>query len=183
MFRTSAVGVVAVAAALALSACGSEPAPAAPAAPQASAPSSAPAVSTTTPPAVPAEAMDAKAVLEALVDAKLPLTSIVAQNEDTDPNGKLGRPGGYTSRASADLPEGDKDADKYDIDRGIVVEVFSTPEDAAGRATYIQDALKSLQFVTPEYHYQPADKRVLVRVTGHVKPSKAKSYGAAVAAL
>jgi hypothetical protein len=51
-----------------------------------------------------ADAMDARAVIDALKKAGLPLSAIAEQNEDTDPNDKIGRPGGYTSRASADLP-------------------------------------------------------------------------------
>jgi hypothetical protein len=67
--------------------------------------------------------MDALAVIEALKKAKLPVTNIAEQDENTDPNNRLGRPGGYTSRASADVPGGDAEADKYSIDRGLVVEV------------------------------------------------------------
>lgn len=87
--------------------------------------------------------MDAKGVLEALAAADLPLTAIVEQDEDTDPNDMLGRPGGYTSRASADVPGGDKDGEKYGIDRGLVVEVFAAPDDAAARSKFIQDTLKA----------------------------------------
>ncbi|MDG4824303.1 hypothetical protein O7635_20825 [Asanoa sp. WMMD1127] len=174
----AAFGVVALVAAVALSACGDDNAPAA----------QAPAGDSTTPNAAPAttvaaEPMDARGVIDSLAAAGLPLTSIVEQDENTDPNGKLGRPGGYTSRASADVPEGRKDGEKYGIDRGLVVEVFATPEDAATRSKFIQDALKAAQILGTEYHYQPADKRVLVRLTGAVKPSRAKVYEVAVTSL
>ena len=90
----------------------------------------------------PAAAMDALAVIEALKKAKLPVTNIAEQDENADPNNKLGRPGGYTSRASADVPGGDAEANKYTIDRGLVIEVFATVEDAQARSTYIQQTLK-----------------------------------------
>jgi hypothetical protein len=69
-------------------------------------------------PSVAAEPMNAKAVVDALKNAGLPVTAIAEQDENSDPNDKLGRPGGYTSRASADVPGGDKNGDRYGIDRG-----------------------------------------------------------------
>ncbi|AVT39620.1 hypothetical protein C6W10_27850 [Plantactinospora sp. BB1] len=114
--------------------------------------------------------------MDAFRDAGLPVTNIAAQNEDTDPNDLLGRPGGYTSRASADVPGGDRDADKYGIDRGLVVEVFATAEDADARSKFIQKTLKEIQIMGTEYHYQPTDRRVLVRLTGKIKPSVAGKF-------
>jgi hypothetical protein len=138
-----------------------------------------------TPPAATTQAtvLDAKGVLDRLKAAQLPLSAIAVQDENTDPNGKLGRPGGYTSRASADVPGGDKNGDKYGIDRGLVVEVFTSTEDADARSKFIQDTLKAAQILGTEYHYRPADKRILVRLTGKVKPSEAKKFEQAVAAL
>ncbi|MBM0258758.1 DUF3558 domain-containing protein [Micromonospora sp. 4G55] len=83
------------------------------------------------PPAVP---LDAKSVLMKLDAAKVGITHGAAQDEDTDPSNLLGRPNGYTSRASADLPGGDSEAKKYDIDRGLVVEVWPTADDAERRS-------------------------------------------------
>jgi hypothetical protein len=138
------------------------------------------AVLTTTTPAI---AMDARAVVDALAAAGLPLSNIAVQDENTDPNDRIGRPGGYTSRASADLPDGDKEADKYTIDRGLVIEVFAIEEDADARSKYIQDTLKTLQILGTEYHYRSVDRRILVRITGKVKPSLAKQFEVAVTKL
>ena len=44
-------------------------------------------------------------------------------------------------------------------------------------------ALKSMQYLGTEYHFGPADRRVLVRITGRFKPSLAKQFEAAVAGL
>ncbi|WP_433532720.1 hypothetical protein ACQPYA_12255 [Micromonospora sp. CA-263727] len=56
----------------------------------------------------------------------------------------------------------------------MVIEVVPTKDDVDRRSTYIQDALKSLPILGTEYHYRADDGRVLVRVSGKVKPSAAK---------
>ena len=131
----------------------------------------------------PAPPMDAKAVLAKLTAAKLGTTHGAVQDEDNDPNDLLGRPNGYTSRASADLPGGDTEADKYDIDRGLVIEVWPTADDADRRSKFIQDTLKNMQMLGTEYHYRADQGRVLVRVSGKVKPSLAKKVEATLAGL
>ncbi|PMR62150.1 hypothetical protein C1A38_05295 [Verrucosispora sp. ts21] len=127
--------------------------------------------------------LDAQAVLTRLTAAKVGLTGGAVQTEDTDPNDLLGRPNGYLSRASADMPGGDPEGDKYTIDRGMVIEVFPTAADADRRAQFIQDALKNMPILGTEYHYRAGGGTVLVRVSGKVKPSVAKKAEAAVAAL
>lgn len=179
MFRPTA-SIFAATLALALTACGSEAAPIAGPAPSASTVS---ASASPAPAPAPAPALDARGVVDGLAAAKLPLTNLATQDENTDPNDKIGRPGGYTSRASADVPGGDKEADKFTIERGLVVEVFATAEDADTRSKFIQDSLKSIQILGTEYHYRPADKRVLVRLSGKIKPSVAKQFEAAVVGL
>ncbi|WP_435589980.1 hypothetical protein [Micromonospora aurantiaca (nom. illeg.)] len=134
-------------------------------------------------PAPPAVPLDATAVLMKLNAAKIGLTHGAVQDEDTDPNDLLGRPNGYTSRASADLPGGDSEAEKYGIDRGLVIEVWPTADDAERRSKFIQDTLKSMQLLGTEYHYRADKGRALVRVSGKVKPSQAKMIETAVAGL
>ncbi len=180
MYRRTAPIYTAAALALLLTGCGSDPA--AEQAPQPAPDTSATAVHDSAAPAA-VEAMGAKTVVNALKAAGLPVTAIAEQGENTDPNDKLGRPGGYTSRASADVPGGDKDGEKYGIDRGLVVEVFTTVEDAGARSKYIQETLKTMQILGTEYHYRGKDKRILVRISGKVKPSQAKKFEIAVAAL
>ncbi|MET8310688.1 hypothetical protein [Micromonospora sp. NPDC005173] len=131
----------------------------------------------------PAPPMDSKAVLAKLTAAKLGATHGAVQDEDNDPNDLLGRPNGYTSRASADLPGGDTEAGKYGIDRSLVIEVWPTADDADRRSKFIQDTLKNMQILGTEYHYRADQGRVLVRVSGKVKPSLAKKVEAAAAGL
>ncbi|MEU7842672.1 hypothetical protein AB0B39_17110 [Micromonospora sp. NPDC049114] len=141
----------------------------------------------TTPAATPAPAaatpLTAEQVLANLTAAKLGLTKGAVQDEDTDPNDLLGRPNGYLSRASADLPGGDPEAEKFGIDRGLVVEVFAAAADVDRRSEYIQTALKSAPILGTEYHYRADNGRVLVRVSGKVKPTAAKKIEAAVSAM
>jgi hypothetical protein len=127
-----------------------------------------------------AAAVDAKAVLAALTAANLGVSNGAVQDENTDPNNLLGRPNGYTSRASFDLPGGDSAEKKYDIGRGGVIEVWPDATAAKGRADYITNATKSIPALA-EYDY--VNGPVLVRVTGKVKPSAAGKVQVAVKAL
>ncbi|MEU7170227.1 hypothetical protein ABZ949_01895 [Micromonospora tulbaghiae] len=162
---------------LVLTGCGtSDPTPA-PAPPAGSSPAAAP-----TAPAAP-KPVDAKMVLAKLKAADLGMTGAATQTEDNDPNNLLGRPNGYTQRASADLPGGDKGGEKFTVDRGLVIEVWPTAADADRRAAYIQTALKGAPILGTEYHYRAGGGAVLVRVSGKVKPSLAKKVDAALAGL
>ncbi|MFY1681658.1 hypothetical protein ACN265_09040 [Micromonospora sp. WMMD730] len=119
-------------------------------------------------------------ILDKLTEASIGLTGGAVQNEDTDPNDLLGRPNGYTSRASADLPGGNRDGERFDIDRGLVIEVFPTKDDADRRSQFIQESLKSMPILGTEYHYRTDEGRVLVRVSGKVKPSASTKIEQAV---
>lgn len=132
-------------------------------------------------PTTAAPKIDAKAVADALVAAKLPLTKIVVQTEDNDPNNLLGRPNGYLSRVSFDVPGGDPQADQGQVDRGGAIEIFADPAGATARKEYIQNSLKADPMLGTEYDY--VNGPVLVRITGKVKPSVAKPFEMSVAAL
>ncbi len=142
-----------------------------------------PAASRPAPAATPADSPDAETIIGKLEKADLGLENVKVQDEDTDPNNLLGRPNGYTSRASADLPGGDTGAEKYSVDRGLVVEVFADAAAAEARSEYIQNALKGNAILGTEWHYTAAGDAALIRVTGDVKPSAAEKIEAAVAAL
>ena len=151
---------------------------AAPAATAAAAPAA-----TTADATIEAKAPDASALVTKLEAAKLGLTNVAVQDEDTDPNNLIGRPNGYTSRASADLPGGDTDAEKYDTARGLVVEVFADAASAKRRAEFIESAQQGAPILGTEYHYFTKDGTGLVRVSGKIKPTAAKKIEAAVAEL
>ena len=129
------------------------------------------------PAAMSAAAVDASAVLKRLTDAGLPMTSVVVQDENTDPNHLLGRPNGYTARVSFDVPGGDPDADKYTLSRGGVIEIFPSEDAARRRSTYLQELAKNEPILGTEYNYIRGP--VLLRLIGDVKPSLAAQFEAA----
>ncbi|GIE76527.1 hypothetical protein Aph02nite_24770 [Actinoplanes philippinensis] len=122
--------------------------------------------------------MDAAATIDRLKAADLGLTRFAVQDEDTDPNKLFGRPNGYTSRASADLPGGDTGAEPYTIARGLVVEGFPDADSLQRRSKYILGLLKDSPALGTEWHYTTGT--TLVRVSGNVKPSLAKKIEAAL---
>ncbi|PWR08974.1 hypothetical protein DKT68_13340 [Micromonospora acroterricola] len=61
--------------------------------------------------------------------------------------------------------------------------MFTADEDVERRAKYIQDSLRSMPILGTEYHYRADQGRVLVRVSGKVKPTQAKKIEAAVLGL
>jgi len=113
-------------------------------------------------------------IVDALVAAGLPVTQVVAQDESTDPNALLGRPGKYTERVSFDVPGGDSSAAVGETDRGGVVELWASQADAQARADYIQSVLKEAQMLGAEYDY--VHGAALVRITGKVLPSVAEQF-------
>jgi hypothetical protein len=121
----------------------------------------------------------AGAVVKKIKAADLGLTNVAVQDEDTDPNNLLGRPNGYVSRASADLPGGNRQADPFGVDRGLVVETFADAAAAKRRSDYIQGLLQGAPMLGSEWHYTADGGRALVRVSGKVKPSLAKKIEAA----
>ncbi len=104
------------------------------------------------------------------------VSKVVEITEDNDPNGKIGRPGGYTSAATL-YDEGATCTD-LGVDCGATVEVWPDEEAAKARSTFIQDALKAANGVLgAEYDYISGP--VLLRVSGTLKPSVAARYEAA----
>jgi serine/threonine protein kinase len=113
------------------------------------------------------------------------LTSKVASAEpsvsftaDTDPNNLLGRPNGYTSKASFTdsriEPDDILGAEPGSVDAGGSVEVFASADAAAARQRYIQQVQRTAPFVGTEYSY--LDGAVLVRVSGKLTPDQAAEY-------
>ena len=93
-----------------------------------------------------------------------------------DPNRLLGRPNGYTSKiafADSRISKTDTDGTQKDaIERGGSIEVFPDANLAKGRAEYTQGVLKN-SGLGAEHDYLQGP--VLVRVTGNLSPSKAKT--------
>jgi hypothetical protein len=133
----------------------------------------------------PADTTPAKApptaatILAAITRAGL-ITGGQVQTVDTDPNQLLGRPGGYVSRASFDLPGGDPDGEPGTIERGGVIEVFTDAAGAKRRADYIADFTTGTPALNGEY--DTLHGAVLLRIDHPVAPDVAGRVDAAVAA-
>jgi hypothetical protein len=102
--------------------------------------------------------------------ANLPVSSTYAFTAETDPNHKLGRPGGYTAKVAwTDMRI--KRADAQSTSRGSVelggsIEQFTSSRDAKDRAKYIQ----SVEIGNS-----------VVRVSNLLTPKQAAMYKAAAA--
>jgi hypothetical protein len=130
-------------------------------------------------------ALDAQAVVRRLKEQGLPIHGVIVYDEGSDPNKKLGRPGGYSSKAAfkdGRITAGDvADASKGSVELGGGVEVFRKAETAKVRAKFIQSATQSMQILGSEYDYVAGG--ILLRLSGVLTPAQAKKYGAELATL
>jgi hypothetical protein len=126
------------------------------------------------------KSLNAKQVAAKLKTAGIPLKVLVNYTTETDPNHLMGRPGGhYTSKLmfadSRVKAEDVRFAERYALERGGSIEVFGSAADAHARSDDIQRKIKAVGgLVPPEYNYFRGG--VLVRVTGNLTPSQAKTY-------
>lgn len=116
-------------------------------------------------------------VLAQLKEANI--SNVIVSTPETDPVKLLGRPGQYIERASFQLPGGWTNIESVDrVERGGVIEVFNTSNEAKARSLFIQDTKQANPILGTEYHY--TRKNVLVRVTGDINPWDAKKVEAAL---
>jgi hypothetical protein len=130
--------------------------------------------------------MTATQVAERLSAAGAPLKVTKVYTAADDPKHLLGRPNGYTSKASFADPRVKKsdrrDNDPLSNERGGTIEVFADPAAAQQRSEFIQSSIKQMNgFLTSEYHYRRGG--VLVRVSGLLSPDQAQVYGRALTNL
>ncbi|MFG1754924.1 hypothetical protein [Streptosporangium sandarakinum] len=125
--------------------------------------------------------LDAAGVIKALADKGLPVSPTVTYTADDDPNKLLGRPNGYTSKASFTDQRVDAakvaGAKKGDVELGGSVEVFDDADQAEQRADYIQQIGKKMPMLS-EYDYVVGP--VLVRVSKELTPDQAKAFDTAL---
>lgn len=109
------------------------------------------------------------------------VTEILAWTEDTDVNGKLGRPNEYTSKADFSDSRVEEFATTMaeKLEHGLsggTIEVFATESDCEARYTYLK------QFLDPSYgafglnQYMYKYKKAIFRVSYDIKPSEANVY-------
>jgi hypothetical protein len=161
--RTIALLAVAV---LALAGCGQD------------APSSGPAAAPAETAAVKAPGVDTAADLVAALSTRVKTAKLsVAYTEESDPNDKLGRPGGYVSKAAfvdSRIDAGDVLGEKGDVQFGGGVEVFTDPVDAQARKAYVEETLEAAQVFGSEY--MAVAGGALLRVSGELTPKQWRAY-------
>jgi hypothetical protein len=119
---------------------------------------------------------------EALAEVVPEMKITKVYTERSDPNNLLGRPSGYTSKiAFSDSRVRKSDAEFTDadaIERGGSIEVYPNAAGAKKRSKYIQAILDGGGILGTEYHYVSGG--ALVRITGNLVPSAARTYQAAL---
>jgi len=109
---------------------------------------------------------------------------------DNDPNGKLGRPHQYTSKAAvidsriapAKAKEEAADGDEHPVAAGAAVEVFATDADAKAWVSYIDKIGQAVGgLVTPDYLLRNGG--VVLRVSHLLTTAQVAEYKAVLAKL
>ncbi|TDD73827.1 hypothetical protein [Actinomadura rubrisoli] len=122
------------------------------------------------------EPVTADDIVRAFVGAELPLRTVIVFDEETDPNGRIGRDGGYLSKASfADERIWEGKAPPG-VDDGGSVEVFEDAEGARGRSEYVLRVLKRVPFVSPAGEFQYLAGPILLRLGGQLTRRQRQDY-------
>jgi hypothetical protein len=117
----------------------------------------------------------------ATLTAKIPTAKLGAvYTADSDPNHLLGRPNGYTSKATFTdrRVAAGPGITPGSVDAGGAVEVFADADSAQRRQQYIQGLQKASPILGTEYDY--ISGATLVRVSGKLAPTQAGEYQAAL---
>jgi hypothetical protein len=117
--------------------------------------------------------LDAAGVVDRLKAAGLPIASVTVFDAASDPNGLLGRPGQYTSKANWTDSKLGVD---LQADNNGTVEVFATEADAKARKEYVDAISKDMPLVG---YYTYRSGVYVLRITFDVTPDQAKQYEAA----
>jgi hypothetical protein len=115
--------------------------------------------------------------------ARIPTARLsVVYNAQTDPNGLLGTPNAYVSKAAfTDTridPAQANDTEIGSIELGGSVEVFRNEADARARKQYIDETLADLPIEVSEYSYVHGAE--LLRLSRRLTPEQAAEYEAAL---
>ena len=131
--------------------------------------------------AAPAAYKTAEEYLNDLKAKNSNVTEVLAWTEDTDVNGKLGRPNEYTSKADfsdSRVPEYfTSQAEKLEYGlSGGTIEVFETEADCNARYSYLKQFLDPSMGAFGLNQYMYKYKKAIFRVSYDIKPSEASTY-------
>ncbi|MGW0737173.1 hypothetical protein [Streptomyces sp. NPDC002851] len=125
---------------------------------------------------------EAAGIWRRLEQAGLPVENVTLHSRASDPDGLLGRPGGYRSKAAFEDRRIDGGAvaaaDTGSVHLGGVIEVFDDAESARLRAEQLQAAVDVPAPAEHGYLCGP----VLLRLPPYLSPEAADAYGAAIGA-
>lgn len=129
----------------------------------------------------PKEYKTAGEILEELKTKNSNVTEVLVWTEDTDTNGKLGRPNEYTSKADfADsrveqFATTNAEKLEYGLDAGTI-EVFETEADCDARYSYLKEFMDPSMGAFGLNQYMYKYKKAIFRVSYDLKPSEAAIY-------
>lgn len=120
------------------------------------------------------ESKTAEQYLNLLKNSGCPIDQILVYDESTDPNGNLGRPNHYISKADFS----DKNLNQEDPNslNGGTIEVFSSEDDCNSRYEYLN------KFTDPKLgpiglkQYMYKSKYSILRISYDITPTQAKVY-------
>jgi hypothetical protein len=127
---------------------------------------------TAAPSTLPPKAVDAAGIVDKLKSASVPIGEVRVYTAADDPNEQLGRPGGYTSKASWHDTRLEQ-SDDFDVDGGGSVEVFGNDADAKTRYDYV-DGITRGNAMLNEYHWVKG--AVFLRVSKTLTPDQSAAY-------
>jgi len=119
--------------------------------------------------------LDAQQLYADLQKKKLPVSDGTAVTADTDPDGQLGKPGGYTSRVDFLDTSLAQPGTAWSLANGGAIEVFASDQDARKAMKALDAANQS----NPTEHDTLA-KTVILRLSLNVAADQQSSYGLAV---
>ena len=124
------------------------------------------------------EGKDAEYVLNAFKNKGLNVGEIEVYDETTDPNGRLGQDGDYTSKATfiddrVDATDARRESD-LSRDFGGTLEVFENESDCIARQDEVSDAVNSAGGTGDMYVYRYGT--ALLRIGCELSPSQAEEY-------
>ena len=127
----------------------------------------------TEPSATPTPTLTATGLIQAFIDAGLPLIHVIEFTSATDPNSLLGRPGEYTEKINwfdERYFESWMDVESPDL----TVEVFRSRADMERRRDYIQSIIDAMPILGRQYFFY--SDTLLLRLPFDLTPESAAQY-------
>jgi hypothetical protein len=130
-------------------------------------------------------ALTAEQIASQLAINILRLDVTITYDKDSDPEGLLGQPHGYTSKVAFSdgrIPKSDTAIfSKGDVEVGGLIEVFADAADLRARLKQLKD--DGTKGGTALFEYDYVKGAVLVRVSHYLSPAQAAEYQSAVKQL